>query len=211
MSAVLHDLPTPGDLGLALGVAELDELPAFRPHPLQARLARAMDPPRRQDFLLGRLAARRALVALGVPDDPVLVEHSRPAFAAPVVGSISHCGGLGVALAGVGPRRVGVDLELRRLSARAARGVCGAHELRWAGGDAERATRLFSAKESAYKTLSARDQGALTWRDIEIEPHRSGHRFTAFVRGQVIDGWWRGGPAVLTWARCRAQLGNAIG
>lgn len=214
MSTVVHDLPTPGDLGLELGVAHASELPDFQPHPDETRLARALSPPRRQDFLLGRLAARRALDALGAPAGPVVIEHSRPRFSGSVVGSISHSGGLGVALVGFGGSGVGVDLELRRLSARAARGVCTASERAWAGGDAERSTRLFSAKESTYKTLPPNAQTRLRWCDIEIEPDPELHEFTAFAGGHVVDGWWRSGPAVLTWARCRGaigQLGNAIG
>ena len=52
------DLPTPGDFGLALGVAHAAELGDFRPHPEEAELARAMSAARRRDFLLGRLGRR---------------------------------------------------------------------------------------------------------------------------------------------------------
>ena len=98
---------------------------------------------------------------------------------------------------------VGVDIELRRLSARAARGICTADELAWAGDCSERATLLFSAKESAYKVLPTSLQGALRWSDIAIAP-RGQAAFTAFVGGTVIDGWWRTGPAILSWAMTRA-------
>ena len=98
-----------------------------------------------------------------------------------------------------GDRRVGVDLELRRISPRAARGVCTDAELAWADGSAERATQLFCAKEAAYKVLPSGAQERLRWCDVAIEP-RDGGGFTAFVRGCAIDGWWRTGPAVLAWA-----------
>ena len=184
------DLPTPGDSGLALGVAHAAELRGFAPHPDEARLAQAMGASRRRDFLLGRLAARRALEALGAGSGPVLTEDARPRFPPAVSGSISHSGG------------VGVDLELRRISPRAARGVCTDAELVWANGSAERATQLFCAKEAAYKVLTSGVQERLRWCDVTVEPHPQGG-FTAFVRGFAIDGWWRTGPAVLAWAMSR--------
>jgi 4'-phosphopantetheinyl transferase EntD len=202
MEGMDEDLPTPGDAGLALGIARSSELCGFRLHAAEASLTAGMTSSRRRDFRLGRLAARRALAALGVHEAPVLIADGRPRFPAPVAGSISHSGGVGVAVAGFATG-VGVDIELRRLSARAARGVCSAGELAWAGGCSERATLLFSAKESAYKVLPTSLQGALRWSDIAIEP-RDSAGFTAFAAGTVIDGWWRTGPAVLTWAMTRA-------
>jgi enterobactin synthetase component D len=159
---------------------------------------------RRRDFLVGRLAARRALESLGVPAGPVLLAGERPLFARPAVGSISHSCGVGVALAALGDVSVGVDLELRRISLRAARGVCTPDELAWAlsapseAARAARATALFSAKESAYKALPAEAQSSLRWRDIGISPGRSG--FTAEVQGAKLAGRWRLGSAILTWA-----------
>jgi enterobactin synthetase component D len=196
MTGTEMDLPTPGDFGLVLGVAHASELRRFRPHPDEARLARAMSAARRRDFLLGRLAARRAL---GAQDGPVLIERSRPLFPPPFAGSVSHAGGVGVALVDQVGRRVGVDLELRRISPRAARGVCTDAELAWAEGSAERATQLFCAKEAAYKVLPSGAQERLRWCDVAIEPRDRGG-FAAFVRGFAIDGWWRTGPAVLAWA-----------
>ena len=89
--AALENLPTPGELdGLALGVASAGELETFRPQPREARLAAGMQAPRRRDFLVGRLAARRALEALAVPARPISVAEGRPVFPLPAVGSISH-------------------------------------------------------------------------------------------------------------------------
>ena len=122
MDAAIENLPTPGEV--ELGVATAGELETFVPHPHEARLTAGMAERRRRDFLVGRLAARRALAALGVPSAPVLLAGERPLFPHPAVGSISHSCGVGVALAGLGDVTVGVDLELRRISLRAARGIC---------------------------------------------------------------------------------------
>ena len=204
MNAALENLPTPGEVdGLALGVASAGELETYRPHPHEARLAAGMQARRRRDFLVGRLAARRALQALAVPAAAISVAGGRPLFPPPAVGSVSHSCGVGVALAGLGVSSVGVDIELRRISLRAARGICTPGELAWAlsaaskAERAERATALFSAKESAYKALPARAQSSLRWRDIAISPGGSG--FTAVVQGEAIAGRWWLGHGILTW------------
>lgn len=201
------DLPTPGDVGLALGIARSTELCGFRLHAAEASLTQGMTASRRRDFRLGRLAARRALESLGVPQAPILISDGRPRFPAPVAGSISHSEGVGVAVVGFA-EAVGVDIEVRRLSARAARGVCTPDELAWAGDCSERTTLLFSAKESAYKVLPTSLQRALRWSDIAITP-RGRAAFTALVEGTVIDGWWRAGPAILSWAVTRTA--SAVG
>ena len=167
----VQDLPTPGEAelraaGLALGIAFAGELDTFVAHAREACLAATMNQQRRHDFLVGRLAARRALEALAVPPAPVLVARQRPLFPRPVIGSISHSCGVGVALATLRDVAggIGVDLELRRLSARAARGVLNADELAWTlradseTARAERATAVFSAKESVFKALPAAAQ-----------------------------------------------------
>jgi 4'-phosphopantetheinyl transferase EntD len=166
---------------------------------------------RRRDFLIGRLAARRALEALGVPAAPVVAAGRRPLFPPPAIGSISHSRGVGVALAGLRDvvGNVGVDVELGRILMRAARAVCAPEELVWAQSApsdtafAERATALFSAKESAYKALPALTRYTLRWRDIVVSPGTTG--FTARVQGTglgvrypEIDGWWRFGAGILT-------------
>ena len=72
------------------------------------------------------------------------------------------------------------------------------HRLHWA---------LWAAKESAYKALPALAQHLVRWRDIVISPGASG--FTARVQGTSlgvqypeIEGQWRLGAGVLTWATC---------
>jgi enterobactin synthetase component D len=136
----------------------------------------------------------------------VLADGRRPVFPGPAIGSISHSHGLGVAVAGLRARvaGVGVDVELGRISLRAARGLCTPDELDWAV-SAERATALFSAKESAFKALPSRAQSSVRLRDIVIVPRPAG--FSARVLGMRVEGGWRMGPSIVTWAR----LGTAIG
>lgn len=192
--------------GLALGVARRGELSGFHLFAREAALAAGMGERRRADFLAGRLAARRALASLGVAVGPVLADRGRPRFPPPAIGSIAHSCGVAVALVG---RRcavggVGVDVELGRISLRAARRICTPEELAWAlapNYDPARATALFSAKESAYKALPAPAQSQVGLADIVIAPCHTG--FVARVprtRWPEIEGGWRLGSAILTWA-----------
>jgi 4'-phosphopantetheinyl transferase EntD len=185
--------------GLELGFASRDELERFVPCREEERLAVGLRARRRRDFLLGRFAARRALDQLGGPAGPVLTERGAPLFPAPAAGSISHSSGVAVALAGRAAA-LGVDVELRRLSERGARYICAPEELRWIAGDADRATVLFSAKESVYKALTPARQRGLVLRDIVIEPR--GERFGAAVAGAplAVAGGWLAEGGILTWA-----------
>jgi 4'-phosphopantetheinyl transferase EntD len=71
-------------------------------------------PARRRDFTAGRHCARRALAALGFPPAPLLPGPDRePRWPDGVAGSIAHCPGYAVAVAGHrrSLRTVGVDAE----------------------------------------------------------------------------------------------------
>nr|BBD17744.1 phosphopantetheinyl transferase [Streptomyces sp.] len=141
--------------GLALGTAAAGDPAAHPAGPGEERLAAGMLPVRRGDFLAGRRAARRALAAAGLPATAeILYEDGgrRPRPPAGCAASISHSGGLAVAVAAAGSRALGCDLELRGLPSEAARLVLSEDERPWAEG---RLTAAFSAKEAAFKAYSA--------------------------------------------------------
>lgn len=74
---------------------------------------------RQAEFLMGRLAARDALAALGVPDEPIAIGSSRqPLWPARTLGSITHAGryAAAVAMAADGITGLGIDIE-RRIAA----------------------------------------------------------------------------------------------
>ena len=193
------DLPTPGDVGLALGVARSTELCGFRLHAAEAPLTQGMNriPP-------AGLPARPAGGAPGAGvargprgADPDL---RRPA-AVPRAGRR-----LDLALRG--RRRGGRRLRRgrrRRHRAAAALGACGAWRLhRGRAGLGRRLQRardaaLLAPRRARTRSCQRRFKRALRWSDIAIAP-RGKAAFTAFVGGTVIDGWWRTGPAVLSWA-----------
>jgi hypothetical protein len=223
--AALLQLPVPA--GAALGVATEEELAAVdgppaagRPpateldavgvelHPAEAALVTGAPPERRQDFALGRLAARRALARLGAPPAPVLARGPVPVFPLGVAGSISHCSGVAVALAGRRPplAAVGVDVALAELPARAARLVCGRRERSWVAADTagRRLVQVFAAKEAVVKLAADRFGAPLRLSAVRTRPvpggfrarvrPRGGRPFT--VRVSCHDLGW----IVLTWA-----------
>ncbi|GGV23500.1 hypothetical protein GCM10010495_43810 [Kitasatospora herbaricolor] len=197
--------------GLWLGVAA-GEPTAAPGGPGEERLAALMQPGRRLDFLAGRRAARRALAAAGLPVREIPAAGRRPVFPPGCAGSISHSGGLAVAVvARTGNRpAVGCDLEFRGLPAAAAHLVLSRDEQDWmlrAAGPAECERRLlvaFSAKEAAFKAFGALlpvseapagvagvallpvPGGFRSW------PRRSPHRVLAVAVHRV-------GPGVLSW------------
>jgi hypothetical protein len=178
-------------------------------YPAEAALVAGATPERRQDFALGRLAARRALALLGVPPAPVLARGPVPVFPLGVAGSISHCSGVAVALAARRPllAAVGVDVALAELPARAARLVCGRRERSWVAADPAAGRRLlqvFAAKEAVVKLAADRFGAPLRLSAVRTRPVPGGFRarvrprgappFTVRVRCHDL-GW-----IVLTWA-----------
>ncbi|MFD9792780.1 4'-phosphopantetheinyl transferase superfamily protein [Streptomyces sp. NPDC059070] len=147
--------------GLALGTARADEPGAPAPGPVERALTGAMTPRRSREFLAGRHAARRALAAAGGPVEEIARAGRRPLFPAGFTGSISHSGGLAVALAAPAGRfaALGCDLELRGLPLASAHIVLGPDERGCLEGDAATAEHrllcAFSAKEAAYKAFGA--------------------------------------------------------
>lgn len=138
--------------------------------PAESRLVAGAGSARLAAFSSGRHAARVALRALGVPDQPVTRRDRVPVWPEGVVGSISHSRSLAVAL--VARRRryqgVGVDLETRgRVTPRIAQRVLTTSE-RANLPDVAWRTALFSAKESVYKAVNPIAGEHLAFADVEI-------------------------------------------
>ncbi|MEY4667510.1 MAG: hypothetical protein RL518_209 [Pseudomonadota bacterium] len=136
----------------------------FQLHPLeQEALGDAVSPKRKQDFILGRAAARQSLAAIGFPVvSPVLRgEQREPLWPVGVVGSISHSGSYGVAVAAwqQDVPALGVDIQKieERYTDELIARFADPDEFDWVRSDparrTERAVKLFSAKESIFKAL----------------------------------------------------------
>ncbi|MEN8654880.1 enterobactin synthetase [Streptomyces sp. 21So2-11] len=215
---------------LTLGLATATE-PALRPAgPTEEQLCAGHLPARARTFLSGRAALRRALARAGQPggataEIPYEADGFRPRLPRGSVGSLSHSGGVAVALAAPAARcaGLGVDLERHPLPQAAGRVVLsgkeqlfltgefgdfgGPGELGVLGADAaceRRLRELFSAKESAYKALYGLlppPQRPTTLLGIAIRPVPGG--FAARARRAPervlhVHACWADG-AVLTW------------
>nr|WP_238419747.1 4'-phosphopantetheinyl transferase superfamily protein [Streptomyces taklimakanensis] len=143
-----------------MGLAAVSDPRAVPAGPDEEAAAATMPPRRRSEFLAGRLAARRALRAVGLECGQIPRAGRLPRFPPGRVASIAHSAGVAVAVAASSGRGLplGCDLELRPLPAEAARLVLRDDEEALLGplppGTAPYSvTSLFSAKEAAWKAL----------------------------------------------------------
>ena len=171
-------------------------------------LARLRVPKRRSDWLLGRWAAKRALVAAGVAsreaDVAVLASDSGAPVAfvlgrpAGVVLSITHSHG--VAVAAIGPAGTGLGADLERVERRAPGFLedwfTNAEQRFASDGEAAlAATLVWSAKEAVMKAL--REGLRIPPKAIEVapEPGPADGAWRPFsARGPGPEewrGWWR--------------------
>jgi 4'-phosphopantetheinyl transferase EntD len=201
---------------VALATATAAELYHFRPFPEEHAISARFTSVRRFNFLLGRLAARRAISKLAAPQRPILQTGHAPRFPDGLVGSIAHSGELAVALVShaLTMRALGVDLEVSSLPTRAAAFVCSAEEARWVAAGCRpehRVKSLFSAKEALYKALHPLTGEALRFTDVLLTPCSGG--FDAVIGRDLGGGFAAGsrffvglaasGQAVLTWVLIR--------
>ena len=128
---------------------------------------------RRAEFSRGRACAREALAELGLPPQPIPVgSHRQPVWPRGVVGSITHCEGLVVAVAAMASEltAVGLDVELADPLPSATHPlILHASEMFT---DTDRPlleTVVFSAKESIHKTLFPQSGIWLDFLDVELQ------------------------------------------
>lgn len=183
--------------------------------PAEARVIAAAVPSRRREFAAGRACAHAALEELGHHDWSLLPGPRRePLWPDGVVGSISHCPGLAVAVAArsADTLAIGIDVETDApLPADVVGSVMDAGEARAIEGLAARDAvtpwdrLLFSAKESVYKVWYPLRHEWLGFEEVGIELSADG-TFLARIRRadaaplpRVVSGrWTRGNGVVVT-------------
>ncbi|MFE7506920.1 4'-phosphopantetheinyl transferase [Promicromonospora sp. NPDC057488] len=182
----------------------------------EARAVAAAVPSRRQEFAAGRACARAALEELGHPGWSLVPGPRRePRWPAGVVGSISHCPGLAVAVTArtVDTITIGVDVETDApLPPGVAGDVMGTGEAaaveRLAALDAATpwSRLLFSAKESLYKAWYPLRQEWLGFDEAHVELSRDGTFRARILRAgtaplpRELDGRWVRGNGILVTA-----------
>ncbi|MEH1100410.1 4'-phosphopantetheinyl transferase family protein [Micromonospora sp. CPCC 205561] len=155
--------------------------------------ARAVES-RRRDFTAGRVCARRAMTALGVPPVAVPAAADRsPVWPAGLVGAITHTHGYCAAVAAHADeiRSVGVDAEQHReLKAGVRRLICLPEEedrqARLPAGISWSAV-LFSAKETVYKVWHPVVGTWLDFHDALVEFDPDAGTFTARIAPARLD------------------------
>jgi 4'-phosphopantetheinyl transferase EntD len=166
---------------------------SFVLHPLEEQaMGEAVSPKRRLDFVLGRAAARRALDAVGFPVvSPVLKgEHREPLWPVGIVGSISHSGGYGVAAVAWQQDVPALGLDIQQIEDRYTDELIARFadpdEFDWVRSDparrTERATKLFSAKESVFKALYPLGRVWFAFDVCHVTPKDDERSFSAEVR-----------------------------
>jgi 4'-phosphopantetheinyl transferase EntD len=169
------------------------DLLGFSLHPEEAlALGDSVSDKRRNDFHLGRAAARRAVKGVGFPvAAPILRgEHREPLWPVGLVGSIAHCAGYGIAAAAWQQEvpAVGVDIQLieERYTDELIARFADPDEFDWVRSDpalrTERAVKLFSAKESVFKALYPLRHVWFAFDVAHLSPVDGEHSFKASVR-----------------------------
>lgn len=160
----------------------------------EARLVAGATAGRAREFAAGRVAARRALAALGEAPVAILAEDRRPCWPPGVVGSITHCAGLVAAAVARRDdlRGIGIDAEPAVPLDDDVVEVVSSGAERRALGDALAGTIVFSAKESFYKCWSSLGGAPLEFDDVVLELDPVG----TFVARPDAGGMWPGRWAV---------------
>jgi 4'-phosphopantetheinyl transferase EntD len=155
--------------------------------------AATMSPSRQREFSHGRMCARQALAALGLPDCTVPTEPSRaPRWPDKIAGSISHCGDYAAAVAArtADCPGLGIDLEKDTAIDSALSGIiCRTEEyqLIQSIGQYPTATKLiFSAKESIFKCIWPSVQRFVDFQEIEIQPDLLAGTFRAIAHSPAL-------------------------
>jgi 4'-phosphopantetheinyl transferase EntD len=148
-----------------------------------ASLARAV-PKRRNEFAMGRTAARRALASLGMAPVALLPNEDRSvAWPDRVWGSITHADGLCAAVVGLRSDLlgIGIDVEVKdRVEPKLWRMIATEPEQAYLAQETdvatqlERAALLFSAKESFYKAQYCVTRAWVGFHDAETAFERPG-------------------------------------
>ncbi len=180
-------------LGAGVGVAVTD--PSNPGGPLlpeeEPAVARAV-PARRSEFTAGRIAARAALAQIGHPAAAIPSAPDRsPVWPAGIVGSITHCRDLCIAV--VGNRHalqcIGIDIEPSTpLPADMIEIICTTGERKWLETHASTehgqiGKQIFCAKESAYKAIYPLTKNVIEFADMRVTFNSQITHFTARTEG----------------------------
>jgi len=197
LNALLPDLAGPD---LAIAWAAIEALPG-NADPLELEDIASAAPPRRREFLAGRLIARMLSDQLGLPPSPLRRADDRsPVWPADRVGSLSHCDTLCAAAIGTSHaiRSVGIDIEtIGRVEPKLWPTLFTEREAGYFRSlpperVALETTLFFSAKESFYKCQYPLTQSWVGFQDVEVA--RTGEQLLAITPTSGTPQPWHDGP-----------------
>ena len=134
---------------------------------------------KREEFTLGRTAARLALERLGIQKSPSILrcQDGEPLWPAGVAGSITHCYPWTIAVVAKGTERftIGIDLEdVQRIKEiDISKLICTENELDWVyvGADfRKRLAIIFSVKEAIYKAFYPLCHRYIDFKEVTLSP-----------------------------------------
>ena len=190
LAAAIKDVTQPG---LFWGVARIGETATLYATEEQA-ISKAI-PSRRAEFVAGRLAARRALAALGQPEIAIPMATDRtPVWPDGCVGSLSHANGWAVAVAGAAHRFIGLGVDLEPADPLDRDVIAIVADETELAGQTDRslaARRVFGAKEAVFKAQYP-STGAMFGFDavrINLSTHRA--IFSDHPEALIVPRSWR--------------------
>ena len=144
---------------------------------------------RREEFILGRICAHRALSRFALEYEPILrnPETREPCWPNSVWGSISHSAGFAAVAVGLKKEINGIGIDLESFSSaldiKISKHVCVTSELEWLKSletkQARRALRIiFSAKESIFKCLYPKTKTYFGFKDAEVSVNDEENKFS---------------------------------
>jgi len=197
LNALLPDLAGPD---LAIAWAAIEALTG-NADPLELEDVASAAPPRRREFLAGRLIARMLSDQLSLPPAPLRRADDRsPVWPADRVGSLSHCNTLCAAAIGTSHaiRSVGIDIEtIGRVEPKLWPTLFTEREAGYFRSlpperVALETTLFFSAKESFYKCQYPLTQSWVGFQDVEVA--RTGEQLLAITPTSGTPQPWHDGP-----------------
>ncbi len=158
---------------------------------------------RRRDFIAGRVMARQAMAAIGLPEVAIPMAADRaPVWPVGLVGSISHCDSLCVAVVArtsdLGA--IGIDVEENTaLEPELWAEICTPQEIAWLqtqppANRGPLVKQIFSAKEAVYKALYPSTRQFLEFSDVTIDPEQS-RASCRVVENRILSVWADQGQA----------------
>lgn len=152
---------------------------------------------RSREFTAGRVMARQAMAAIGLPQAAIPMGANRaPVWPEGVVGSISHCDSLCVAVVARTRdiRAIGIDVEDHTpLEQDLWDEICNPEEIAWLETQPHQlrghlVKQIFSAKEAVYKAIFPRVRQVLAFSAVTVDPNRS--RATCILaQNRILSVW----------------------